>query len=328
MGIAVGADDVRAGIPGALLRGLAHAPVVAVGPEVPRALEAAAAGVGGLVVLVVRPPLHVEVAEQLHVGARPARALVVAILDLQEGVAHHDLGGRAVVEVIEVPAQGDRAVLGEIGVDLGDGLGEEDRRDLQVRVRHLGRVLRRGVRDGVGHGLEGHRLLGVEVPVGDDVGRPVDADVLALVPEPVRGILDEDVALLTGRRVVVPADVEVRLDRPRGHGRALEFAVRVAIRVGSLDPLVGAHGDEQVLLDPPPDPVELPLIADERELRLVRRVDHSALEVPLTLELRLGDRVLLDLDDRLARLRACGQERRGDQHRHEPDKRTGRHRTS
>ena len=82
--------------------------------------------------------------------------------------------------------------------------------------------------------------------------RPVDAEVLALVPGPVGGVLDDDVELLAGLRVVVADDVEVARDVELGDDLAVVRRLR-AVVVAVLDALVGEARDEHVLLDLPLD---------------------------------------------------------------------------
>ena len=70
-------------------------------------LVALAPGLGGAVLLVVAKALGLEVAEQLHVDAVPRLRLELPVLHLEERVADHHFRRRAVIEVIEVPAQRD-----------------------------------------------------------------------------------------------------------------------------------------------------------------------------------------------------------------------------
>src|SRR5207237_855585 len=82
--------------------------------------------------------------------------------------------------------------------------------------------------------------------------RPVDPHVAPQVPRPIAGILDDDVQLLAGGRVVVVADVEVRADgedRDRIAGLHLVPDARGA-GGRALDELVRLAGDEE-LLHPP-----------------------------------------------------------------------------
>jgi hypothetical protein len=147
---------------------------------------------------------------------------------------------------------------------------------------------------------------------------PVHADEVAVLPRPIGRVLFDDVELFAGHRVVLPADVEVALDRVHRDGRARGVLAAVdAFGVGAGDVLVGPARDEIVALDRPLDPRELAGLSRERERRRVRRVDDRLQEVPLAAEqIGLARDVPLRAIDRRQRVDARRTEH---DERHDPE---------
>jgi hypothetical protein len=241
-------------------------------------------------------------------------------LDAQKRAAHGD-DGRGAVAVAVVPARGLREERAVVVLDQHLlGLDHRARDHVEVvRAVHveLGRAVlhvlpapvlallpqQQAVR--VGRVLDevAHRvlveLLDVEVEVGDEVLRPVHAQVVAVVPRAILGVLDLDVGLLAGRRVVLPLDVDVVLDGEHGHRRGV-------LRVLHLRQ--HAPRDEVVLLDLEAHPRDVVLLADEGEPGVVGRVDDRAAHEPLALEHRLSQEPRLGPVDETHVLRAGGQD--------------------
>jgi hypothetical protein len=139
-----------------------------------------------------------------------------------------------------------------------------------------------------------------EVEVVDEVLAPVDAHELALEPLALLA-LDEPVVLFAGRRVVLADNVEVALHLEGRHRRAEEVAVCVArlavdALLGADDVLVGAAGDEHVLLQVPANLLHarFALLTDEGEAGAEGHADDGLPVVPDAGEVALGDGVGLN----------------------------------
>ncbi len=227
------------------------------------------------VVAVVTVTILGEPAEGVHLVAVPVLRLEIVVDDALEGLANGELGGVAGREPARRTAARDVAEdeAQRIGAvrRVDDLRGREDLRgDVEVTAGLVvdGRVRIARVFVVVGERVEldpveprGEREAVEVVRVGHQVLRPVDAEVLALVPGPVRRVLDDDVELLAGLRVVVADDVEVARDVELGDDLSVVGRLR-AVVIAVLHALVGETRDENVLLD-------LPLDARERTDRLV-----------------------------------------------------------
>jgi hypothetical protein len=328
VGVAVGVLAVPGGRRGVALDGAGHAGrvgvVVGALPDLVVAEEAVPVVVGHAVVAGVAPAIDVEAAVGLEAVAVPVLGLEVAVDDAAEGLADGELhrvaagvGEAAAHEVAVEPAGGDEAEAPAEEADV-DHAGDDEGLvgDVEVAVIDVEhrRVRIVGSGDVVGEGLVGdvavdaEQRQGVEVVgVGGEVLRPVDADVLALVPRPVDGVLLEHVDLLARGRVVLPDDVEVALDGIGGDDDAVLRGAADTAAVGVVDPLVGQPGNEQVLGDLEADAGD-GLGVGRREQAVLRRavadVDQGALRPELGIvgrtvevladEERLRQRVRLD----------------------------------
>ncbi len=262
-----------------------RAALVALLPDVVAVDEAMTRRLDRAVLRVVAGARRHEVAEALHAIARVDHGLVVARrVDLQEGVADRDLRGGA-VEVVLIEQVAGRDVAEPLDEHLtGRHEGLVD--DVHVveavvavfvdelRGVRVPRAERHLVRDRLdAHAIE-HPPEREEIAALREVARPIDAEMLALIPGAVRGVLLDDVQLLTGRGVVLATDVEVRVDAIDGDGGIrLGGAAVEALPFRARDPLVAAPREEEVLLDVPLDLLERPLLAHEGEVDAVRRVD-------------------------------------------------------
>ncbi len=311
---------------------------VGLADDVPRAAADVAALVGTeeteaveLVVRLSRGRVIVFGRDAQECGAnRHGHRLTDATTHEEAGVTRREQEHRGEAHVVDglFGARGPLVAPAVVGVVLD---AHELRR---VAVREV--VVRVGVLD-----EEGHRLLlplAAEVdPVLEEreglrvVHRPVDADVVTLVPTTVRGVLDEDVRPLAGQSAVRVADVHVVIDRESRQRLATELGVATVV-VAAVDQLVAAIGIEEVLVHDPADTADrsgLPAIecqVGERAAAVEHvdargaadlsgvpiRVDHGLENPPLTLEDALVDQVGLNLDDIVLPLAAPGEGDDGD----------------
>ncbi len=292
-----------------------------VAPDVPAVDVRDATGLVHAPVLVVGVALGQEVSEVLLlVLVVEAQGLVVVVrVHLAEGGAELDQGrgavpGRDAVDVARAGARRGPPGLGHhVNVVRGQGRGVR-----VVGLEGLDVVVHRLLLDDPGH--EGEVL--------DQVLRPVDPDVAPLPPLAVGRVFLEDVGLLAGLGVVLPLHIEVGHDLERGDRLAdvhldeaarlvgiprvvlpvhtlvllalpreagvvpvLEEALDAPLLLGALHVLADGIDDEGLLLDVEEDLPRLAEVrlADEREGRVVRGVNHRLGHVP-----DAGEEFLLD----------------------------------
>jgi hypothetical protein len=252
-------------------------------PQVPGAGAIDVLRLEGAHALVVDGALRTEEAVLVHHGQRDGvaaggaqrRAVVVfeddsvgvlarlevALGHLHERQASLDLAGRA-AEIAE-------------RVVAADGVGRDDegRRDVDVVALEDGRIGRLGV--ALPHVARADALVAQAAPAGlaEQVGGPVHAHVLALIPGAVHRVLFEDVGFFAGDRVVLPTNVDVALD---GEG-CNDAAVLVA---GVQDVGVVAVRKQRVGGDAPLDAAHVRGRTDEARGLRSRHVGDAGAEVP------------------------------------------------
>ena len=232
----VAGDGVLAGIGGAVLVGVVVATagrvLVALLPDVVDRLEAMR---GAVLEPVLRIPRGARGAEP-RIGAVALaagvadhvlpRVVVLEFLEVLVGLHAREAGADGGLLRVAVEGRRPREIADELALlDLAPreahvlGVDGELVRDVEVAVLGLEmrRVLGARIRDVVRDGRDGGAVAEPDAVVGrrDQVLRPVDAYVLALVPRAIAVVLDDDVRLLAGGRVVVAPDVEVLHDLER-----------------------------------------------------------------------------------------------------------------
>ena len=290
---------------------------------------------------VVPAPRHVDRAEDVPLPGRDLHRLVVGRLGadrhlVERGAERHLLraaADRGIGEIgagIEIAAReqavGDVVAPPIVGVGRRRRLEEPLRSEIEIALTDLGEarcvpairvVLVKGDR------LEVERASFVAVAavveegvgVGDEVARPVDPHVLALVPSAIGAVLLDDVELFAGDRVVALAHVEVRIDRPdRDDETVVGLASRTALPIGGGDELVGVAGDEELLGDLEANPAGeiLNAVAGEGIGPLHREHEGAHVELgrvgrvaEVADQIRFVDRVRLHSIDRRALARAA-----------------------
>jgi len=233
---------------------------------------------------------------------------------------------------VDEPLGGDVEVASRVprGTELGIGLRCVDAVSVVVPdlarldLAEVGRVGRTGVVLLPGHGRKRQATEKLTVkhpsPVGvvNQTARPVDADVVPVIPTAIDRVFTDDVAGLARGGVVVVANVEVRQDAVgRDNEPSLRTGRTSTAPIGTVNVLVGLAGEEDVLLDLPADPIDVVVGAHGHHRLVGGRVDDEVLHVELWVVSAVGvivadqpgflDRSLLEARDGRSLLRAVSR---------------------